>query len=39
MEICDSRFPYNKNEENLIFAKCHNKNEFWVPLIEKANAK
>ena len=40
--IIDDRLPcFAGNLENptLIYAKCHSKNEFWVPLIEKAYAK
>lgn len=40
--IIDDKLPcYAGNEEapDLVFAKCYNKNEFWVPLIEKAYAK
>ena len=38
--IIDSWLPvYANNESNLVFARCKNSNEFWVPLIEKAYAK
>ncbi len=35
--IIDDRLPTLNNE--LVFAKCKNKNHFWVPLLEKAFAK
>ena len=42
--IVDGRLPcykiYDKTETpHLIFSKCKDKNEFWLPLIEKAYAK
>ena len=42
--IIDSRLPcqkiFNKNQvPTLLYGKCRNRREFWVPLIEKAYAK
>lgn len=40
--LIDDRIPcYSGNEASpdIVFAKCHNRCEFWVPLIEKAYAK
>jgi calpain len=40
--IIDDRIPcYSGDAQNpqIVFAKCHSRNEFWVPLIEKAYAK
>lgn len=37
--IIDDKLPCLKNQKKLIFGKCFNENEFWVPLIEKAYAK
>lgn len=40
--MIDSRLPCyagNEAEPELIFARCNSRNEFWVPLIEKAYAK
>lgn len=41
--IIDDRLPCRKVTRNqipkLIYARCKNENEFWVPLIEKAYAK
>jgi len=40
--IIDDRLPCysgNDQEPDLIFARCDSRNEFWVPLIEKAYAK
>jgi hypothetical protein len=33
------RRAYQSNSEALFFAQCENKNETWLPLLEKAYAK
>ena len=37
--IIDTELPYDKNFQTLVFAKCLDPSELWVPLIEKAYAK
>jgi hypothetical protein len=39
--IIDDKLPCLKNtrKPKLIFASCEERNEFWVPLLEKAYAK
>jgi len=37
--IIDDQFPVFAGNDELIFARCANKAELWVPLIEKAYAK
>ena len=37
--IIDDRIPVRENSGQVVFAKCQNPNELWVPLMEKAYAK
>ena len=37
--IIDDRIPVRESSGQVIFAKCQNPNELWVPLMEKAYAK
>ena len=37
--IVDERIPVDKDTKMPVFGRCKNKNEIWVPLIEKAYAK
>jgi calpain len=37
--LIDDRMPVNQSNGKLIFGKCKDPNELWVPLIEKAYAK
>jgi len=37
--IVDDRLPVDKTTKKLVFGKCINQHELWVPLIEKAYAK
>lgn len=37
--LIDDRLPYDTEGEELVFGRCTDPSELWVPLIEKAYAK
>lgn len=37
--IIDTRIPYNSQSKTPLYGYCHDPQEFWVPLMEKAYAK
>jgi len=37
--VIDTLLPYSDDSNTLLYGRCADKNEFWVPLLEKAYAK